>query len=155
MHIAIASDHAGYELKETIADFLRGRGDAVADFGAPSKDAVDYPDLAVPVARSVAAGEYDYGILVCWTGIGMSMAANKVPGVRAGLCVSPEQGRLTREHNNANILCLGQSMVVAETALAIVSAFLDTEFAGGRHERRVSKLSALDTERATVEFAVH
>lgn len=153
MHIAIASDHAGYELKETIAAFLRGRGYGVADFGAQSKDSVDYPDLAVPVARSVAAGEYDYGILVCWTGIGMSMAANKVPGIRAGLCVTPEQGRLTREHNNANVLCLGQSMVAAETALEIVLAFLAADFAGGRHERRVSKISALDCGRA-VEVVV-
>lgn len=147
MRIALGSDHAGYELKESIAEFLRQKGHAVTDFGTHSKDSVDYPDQAADVAEAVAHGDHDFGILVCWTGIGMSIAANKVPGIRAGLCVTPEQGRLTREHNDANILCLGQSSVSEATALDIVRQFLDTHFEGGRHERRVNKIQALEDRR--------
>ena len=144
MRIAIGSDHAGFRLKQALLDDLLRSDQTVTDFGTYSSESVDYPDLAAQVAGAVAAGSYDFGILICATGIGMSIAANKVPGVRAGLCVSPEQGRLTREHNDANVLCLGQRQVDAPTASAIVRAFLGAGFEGGRHGRRVQKIRDLE-----------
>lgn len=144
MRIAIGSDHAGFDLKGEIAAWLERQQYSVMDYGAYSRESVDYPDLAVQVAAAVASGNHDLGILVCSTGIGMSIAANKVPGVRAGLCVTAAQGRLTREHNDANVLCLGQSAVSVAEALQIVAAFLKADFEGGRHARRVNKIHDLD-----------
>ena len=144
MRIAIGCDHAGYRLKEQIRSYLQESGYLVTDFGTYSEESVDYPDFATQVAQSVAAGEHAFGILICSTGIGMSITANKVPGVRAGLCSTPDHGRLTREHNDANVLCLGQRDLDASTALEIVRAFLATPFGAGRHERRVNKIRDLD-----------
>ncbi len=144
MRIALGCDHAGYRLKEQIRSYLQDSGYLVTDFGTHSEESVDYPDFATQVAQSVAAGEHDFGILVCSTGIGMSITANKVPGVRAGLCSTPDHGRLTREHNDANVLCLGQRDLDPSTALEIVRTFLATPFGAGRHERRVNKIRNLD-----------
>ena len=144
MRIAIGCDHAGFRLKEQIRGYLQESKHAVTDFGTHSEESVDYPDFATQVAQAVAAGQHEFGILVCSTGIGMSIAANKVPGIRAGLCSTPDQGRLTREHNDANVLCLGQRDLATSTALEIVGAFLGTPFEGGRHERRVNKIRDLE-----------
>ena len=144
MRIAIGCDHAGYRLKEQVRTYLQQSEDLVTDFGTYSEKSVDYPDFATQVARSVSAGDHDFGILICSTGIGMSIAANKVPGIRAGLCSTPVHGRLTREHNDANVLCLGQRDVDPSTALETVRAFLATPFGAGRHERRVTKIRDLD-----------
>lgn len=150
MRIGLGCDHAGYPFKEAIRDYLAARGYAVHDFGADTPDAVDYPDFAAEVARDVAAGRSDFGILICGTGIGMSISANKVPGIRAGLCLTPEQGRLTREHNDANVLCLGARCLTLAAALEIVDAFLAASFEGGRHERRVNKIRELERAAAGV-----
>ncbi len=140
MKIAVASDHAGYEFKEKVKYILQGLGHEVLDFGAHSTESVDYPDFGLKAARAVADGEADYGVAVCWTGNGMSMAANKVKGIRAGLALSPEMALLTRSHNNANVLTLAQKYTPEEDLEEILKVFLTTEFEGGRHERRVQKL---------------
>jgi ribose 5-phosphate isomerase B len=144
MKISIASDHAGLELKDYIKEYLTGKGHEVEDFGTYSKDSCDYPDFARPCAQSVANKSSELGILVCYTGIGMSMCANKVKGIRAALVTSVENAHLTKEHNNANILCLGAKDTPQDLALNIVDEFVNTPFAGGRHERRVNKL--METE---------
>ncbi len=144
MKISIASDHAGLELKDYIKEYLTGKGHEVEDFGTYSKDSCDYPDFARPCAQSVANKTSELGILVCYTGIGMSMCANKVKGIRAALVTSVENAHLTKEHNNANILCLGAKDTPQDLALNIVDEFVNTPFAGGRHERRVNKL--METE---------
>jgi ribose 5-phosphate isomerase B len=144
MKISIASDHAGLELKDYIKEYLTGKGHEVEDFGTYSKDSCDYPDFARPCAQSVANKSSELGILVCYTGIGMSMCANKVKGIRAALVTSVENAHLTKEHNNANILCLGAKDTPQDLALNIVDEFINTPFAGGRHERRVNKL--METE---------
>ncbi|NPV69737.1 MAG: ribose 5-phosphate isomerase B [Firmicutes bacterium] len=146
MRIAIASDHAGFNLKESLKPFIRSLGHEVEDFGAVSEDPVDYPDTGKEVAIRVAGGEFNRGVLVCGTGIGMCMVANKVPGVRAAVCWDPEVARLTRLHNDANVLTLGARFVTAERAKEIVEAWLRTEFEGGRHARRVEKIAALERE---------
>ena len=138
--LALGSDHAGFGLKESIKQHLAGRGLEVQDFGATSGESVDYPDYAQAVAGSVAAGRHALGILVCKTGVGMSMAANKVAGARAALIASAEAAGLSREHNDANVLCLGAAHTTAEQARCIVDAFLGARFEGGRHTRRVEKL---------------
>jgi glycine hydroxymethyltransferase len=138
--LAVGADHAGYELKETLKELLVARGAAVTDLGVTSRDPADYPDSAQAVARSVAAGQHELGLLVCGTGIGMSIAANKVPGVRAALACNPAMATLARQHNNANILCLGGRTIDADQARKALEAFLDARFEGGRHERRVNKL---------------
>ncbi len=140
--VALGCDHAGYELKEALKRHLAGRGAEVEDFGAHSKDSTDYPDYARSVARSVASGENDLGLLICSSGIGMSIAANKVPGVRAALVLNPDMARVAREHNNANVVCLGQRFVTPDQAIEILQAFLDARFEGGRHERRIGKLES-------------
>jgi ribose 5-phosphate isomerase B len=141
MKIAIASDHAGYGLKEEIRSFLEQRGHHVDDMGAAGHaPSVDYPDFAFEVARTVASGGVDRGILVCGTGIGMSMAANRIDGIRAALCHDSYTARMCREHNDANVLCLGGRTTGVATALDLVAVFLDTGFEGGRHERRVNKI---------------
>jgi RpiB/LacA/LacB family sugar-phosphate isomerase len=140
--IALGADHAGYALKETVKTHLQKLGLPVCDFGTQSTESTDYPDYAKAVAQSVANGQSTCGILVCCTGIGMSIAANKVPGVRAALVFNEDMARLARQHNDANVLCLGASTVPPERIGRILEVFLNTKFEGGRHERRVGKLEA-------------
>jgi len=144
MHIAIGADHGGYELKQQIAEFLTAQGHQVQDFGTHSLESVDYPDFAALVARAVAAGEAERGIVICGTGIGVSMTANKVRGIRAALCTDCYMARMAREHNDAQILCLGGRVLGVGSALDVVQVFLSSEFLGGRHARRVDKINALD-----------
>ncbi|MBS1852228.1 MAG: ribose 5-phosphate isomerase B [Acidobacteria bacterium] len=148
MKIALGADHAGFELKEKIKAYLAGKGISVADHGTHSTESVDYPDYARVVGEEVVAKQADYGILVCGAGIGMSIAANKVPGVRAANIHSEVEAQLSREHNNANILALGGRLLDEATALQIVERWLSTPFSGGRHERRVEKISALERAEA-------
>ncbi|HAF66741.1 MAG: ribose 5-phosphate isomerase B [Bacillota bacterium] len=145
MKIAIASDHAGYRLKTEVAALVKQLGHEVTDFGTHSEESVDYPDFAVKVARAVSQGESDRGILVCGTGLGMSIAANKVKGIRAVTCGDTFSARASREHNDANVLCLGARVTGSGLALDIVKTWLETEFLGGRHARRVQKISELES----------
>lgn len=144
MRIALGADHAGVVLKEQIKRYLDARHVEYTDFGTDSTDAVDYPDYAAKVAREVSSGKYDRGILFCGSGIGMAIAANKFPGIRAAPIVDEASARLSRSHNNANVLSLAARLTAAEEAQTFVQIFLDTPFEGGRHERRVSKIAALD-----------
>ena len=150
MRIAIGSDHAGYELKEIIKSHLADSGVEVDDLGTTSEASVDYPDYAAAVARRVASGMSERGILICGTGIGMAIAANKVHGIRAASVESLEAARLSRAHNDANVLTLGARITPADLALGIVRTFLDTPFDGGRHQRRVDKITALDDRHSDV-----
>ncbi len=145
MRIAIGADHAGFTLKNDLRDALRAAGHEVADLGTHSAASTDYPDYALKVARQVAWGEADRGVLVCATGVGMSIAANKIHGIRAALATNPEEVRLVREHNNANVLTFGEKFIDAPTAESLTKIFLETPFEGGRHERRVEKIMALET----------
>jgi ribose 5-phosphate isomerase B len=138
--IAIAADHAGYALKERLKDVLRRRGLAFEDFGASSEASVDYPDFAHKVAEAVASGAAERGLLVCGSGQGMAMAANRHRGVRAALPFDEQSARLARQHNDANVIALGARTLPAETSERLLEVFLDTPFEGGRHERRVSKI---------------
>ena len=140
MRIALASDHGGYELKEMIAGYLEALDHQVIDLGTDSTESVDYPIYGFKCAEAVAKGDADRGIVCCGTGIGISIAANKVPGIRCALCTSVEMAQLSRQHNNANMLALGGRTTEVTEALAIVNAWLDTRFEGGRHERRVALL---------------
>ena len=144
--ILIAADHAGPELKRRLTAFLEARGHDYRDLGVSSTDAVDYPDLAHRVAEGVATGEARQGILICGTGIGMSMAANRHHGVRAALCHDPLTAELARRHNDANVLCLGARVLEPEMAERIVEVFLTTPFDGGRHQRRVDKIETASSE---------
>jgi ribose 5-phosphate isomerase B len=144
MRIALGADHAGVALKREVARLLDERGIPYTDFGTDSTDSVDYPDFAAVVGREVASGAFDRGILVCGSGTGMAMAANKVPGVRAAAPADETAARLSREHNDANVLALGERLTGPEVARDIVSTFLNTPFSGGRHQRRVDKINALD-----------
>jgi len=144
MKIAIAADHAGFALKERLRAKLAEQGHEVADFGTASTESCDYPDFAQQVAREVGQGRVDRGILVCSTGIGMAMAANKVDGVRAAPAQSEDEVRLTREHNDANVLTLGARYLDEDRASALIGIFLDTQFTGGRHARRVAKIAQLE-----------
>jgi ribose 5-phosphate isomerase B len=144
MRVAIGADHAGFSLKEEIKGLLAGLGIEVQDFGTASDQSVDYPDFAARVARGVAEGAFERGILVCGTGIGMAMAANKVAGVRAAPVTGLEGARLSRRHNDANVLALGARLTAPALALDIVRTFLGTPFEGGRHQRRVDKISDLE-----------
>jgi len=146
MKIAIGADHAGFELKNQLGAALRNSGHEVCDFGTNSAESTDYPDYARQVAKAVAAGTAERGVLVCGSGVGMSIAANKVRGVRAALGVNIEEVRLARAHNNANVLTLGARFIEPALADDLVKAFLETPFEGGRHERRVSKLSQMENE---------
>ena len=146
MKIAIGSDHAGFLLKQQVADTLRKDGHLIADFGTNSTDSCDYPDFAAAVARNVADGEADRGIVVCSTGIGVSIAANKVNGIRAALAQNAEAVQLTRQHNDANVLALSAKYTDAATANQYVKLFLETDFEGGRHQRRVDKVTQLERE---------
>ncbi len=140
MKLAIGSDHAGLVLKRELRRALDERQLAVEDFGTHTEDSVDYPDFAARVAQAVSGGDCALGVLVCGTGIGMSIAANKVRGVRAAVCTTEFEARMARAHNDANVLCLGSRVVGAGLATQIVEAFLDQRFEGGRHERRVQKI---------------
>lgn len=144
MKIAIGSDHGGIELKEAIKTFLKENDYEFKDFGANSTESCDYPDYALPVAEAVAAKEFELGILICGTGIGIGIAANKVPGIRAALCSDTFSAHATREHNNANILTLGQRVVGQGLALDIVKTFLTSKFEGDRHQNRIDKISAIE-----------
>jgi RpiB/LacA/LacB family sugar-phosphate isomerase len=151
MKVAIAADHAGFELKEKLRDLLRERGHAVLDLGTSNGESTDYPDFAGAVAREVAEGSADRGVLVCSTGVGMSIAANKVPGIRAALGTTPEAVRLTRAHNDANVLALGAKFIDLYAAEQLVDVFLNTEFEGGRHARRIAKITELERAAQTQE----
>lgn len=144
MKIAIGADHAGFVLKEALRAKLAADGHEVVDFGTNSAESCDYPDFAEPVAREVSLERCDRGILVCYSGIGMAMAANKVPGVRAAPAQCAEEVRLTREHNDCNVLTLGAHFLAEDRAKELVDVFLKTEFQGGRHSRRVAKINRLD-----------
>ena len=135
--IAIGCDHGGFALKQEVMRHLDELGLAYKDFGTYSEESCDYPIYGEAVARAVAGGEYERGILICGTGIGMSMAANRIPGIRAALCVNEYLARMTRLHNDANVLCLGERVIGQGLAASIVDAFMDTAFEGGRHQRRV------------------
>ena len=143
MLIAIASDHGGFELKEKVKEHLRERNVKFVDLGTNSTESVDYPVYGKACAEAVASGKAELGIVICGTGIGISIAANKVKGIRCGLCTSVEMAKLTRQHNNANMLAMGGRILETETAFAIVDAFLDTEFEGGRHKRRTDMLDEM------------
>lgn len=144
MKIAIGSDHAGFVLKESLRRKLEQDGHQVMDFGTNSAESCDYPDFAQAVAREVARQACDRGILVCHTGIGMAIAANKVTGVRAAPAQCEEEVRLTREHNDANVLTLGAHFLPGKRAAELVDLFLTTEFQGGRHSRRVAKIAQIE-----------
>lgn len=146
LHIAVGSDHGGFEQKTQLLAWLQEQGYEVDDYGCDSTDSVDYPDYAAAVARAVAAGKADFGILVCGTGIGMQVAANKVHGIRAANVTTPEFAALAREHNNANVVTLSGRFVDLESNERIVETFLTTQFAGGRHERRVAKIMNIEQE---------
>lgn len=142
MRIAIGSDHRGFGLKEKLRPLLVRLGHTVRDFGTGGPERADYPDLALPVARAVARGRARRGVLICSTGIGMSIAANRVPGVRAALCHTPALAAMSRKHNNANVLCLGADVVTVRQASRIVAVWLKTEFEGGRHARRLARIES-------------
>ena len=142
--LVVGSDHAGLALRHEALRVAREKGFDVLDLGAFSGESVDYPDYACQVGETVASGRARFGILVCGTGIGMSIAANKVRGVRAALCGSEFEARMARAHNDANVLCLGERVLGGGLAASIVAAFLESPFEGGRHQRRVDKIGALD-----------
>jgi ribose 5-phosphate isomerase B len=144
MRVALGADHAGFELKDALKGVLDALGVAHHDFGTDGPGSVDYPDFASEVARGVAEGRFDRGILVCGSGIGMAIAANKVPGVRAAAIADAECARLSREHNDLNILAIGARLTPLDRAEAIVRIFLDTAFGGGRHADRVAKIHELE-----------
>lgn len=148
MTIAIGNDHAAIELKQVIAEHLRGLGVEVLNLGVDTPASVDYPDCAARVGRAVSGGDADLGVLICGTGLGMSMAANKVPGIRAALCCFEYHARMAREHNHANICCLGARVTGSELAKAIVTVFITTPPSGDpRHLRRIAKIEALEGAR--------
>ena len=144
MRIALGADHAGFELKETLRRELEAEGHEVIDKGTHDTASCDYPDFALAVARAVAEGEVERGILICATGIGMAIAANKVPGVRAAVCNEPLSARLTRQDNDSNVLALGGRLIGPAMAREIVRVWLETPFARGRHQRRVDKIQSIE-----------
>ena len=146
MRIAIAADHAGFALKQALRDKLAAEGHEVNDFGTQSAESTDYPDYATLVAHEVAGGRADRGVLVCSTGIGMSIAANKVEGVRAALVFNEDAAKLARQHNDANVIALGARSTTLEEATPLVDIFLNTEFEGGRHARRVAKIMQIEQQ---------
>lgn len=142
MNIIIGSDHAGFPLKEALRQSFEG----MVDVGTYSEDSVDYPDFAAKVAREISSGEFERGILICGSGIGMSITANRFPGVRAALCTDTDTARMSRMHNDANVLVLAGRRTDAETAAAIVNVWLNTGFEGGRHSRRLEKIKNIEGE---------
>jgi ribose 5-phosphate isomerase B len=146
MKIAIASDHRGYHLKEKVISLLKAKGHTVIDDGPASEASVDYPDFAALVAKKVSSGEVDRGILICGTGIGMAISANKFPGVRAAACVDEVTAELSRRHNDLNVLCLSGDLLSSRSTERLVEIWIDTEFEGGRHARRVDKIRELERD---------
>lgn len=144
MKLAIGCDHGGFELKEAVRGYLEEHNIPYEDFGAYSTDSVDYATIAAKAAHYVASGQADYGVLICSTGIGISIAANKVKGIRAALCTNEMCAEMTRRHNNANILCMGGKVVDKDTALKLVDIFLHTDFEGGRHQRRIDQIAQIE-----------
>ncbi len=155
MKIALGADHAGFELKEQIKRQLAATGVQVDDRGAHSSESVDYPDFARAVGEEVARQQADFGILVCGTGIGMSMSANKVPGIRAAKADTEYEAEMARAHNDANVLCLGARVSDAATAEKLVRKFLETRFEGGRHQRRVDKIMAIERQTSSATDSGH
>lgn len=145
MRIALGADHAGVGLKDALKPFLDARGVTYVDVGTHGGESVDYPDYAALVGRAVTSGDVDFGLLVCGSGIGMAIAANKLPGVRAAVATEVESARLSRSHNDANVLTLGARLTAEPMARDIVAAFLDTPYEGGRHQRRIDKITAMET----------
>jgi ribose 5-phosphate isomerase B len=145
MKIAVGSDHAGFEYKEKIRDFLKKLGHEVTDFGTHSNEPVDYPVFIRPVAEAVASGKVERGVVLGGSGNGEAITANRIRGVRCALCWNPASARLARQHNNANVISLGQRMMSPETALELVKVWLDTPFEGGRHQRRIELIDAVGT----------
>lgn len=144
MKIVIGNDHAAVQLKRTIAEYVESLGHEVVNFGINEGEKIDYPEMGEKVGRAVANGEFDCGILICGTGVGISIAANKVKGIRAAVCSDVATARLVKQHNNANIIAFGERIVGVELAKDIVKAYLEAEFEGGRHERRVNMISAIE-----------
>lgn len=144
MKIALGCDHGGLNLKEEIAKYLESQNIEFKDFGTYTEESCDYADIALPVAEAVVAKEFDFGILICGTGIGIGIAANKVPGVRAALCSDAFSAHATREHNDANILTMGERVVGKGLAIDIVKAFISAEFEGDRHTRRINKITEIE-----------
>lgn len=145
MRLAIGSDHAGYDLKESLKSHLQAEGHEVEDLGCHSSDRVDYPLFAQKVALAVVGGQAERGVLVCGSGIGVSIAANRIPGARAALVSEPLSARLAREHNDANVLCMGARLVGPDMARELLRVFLETPFAGGRHQDRVLQIDSVPT----------
>lgn len=145
--IAIGCDHAGFQYKEDIKVYLENKGIHVKDYGTYSEDSVDYPDFGIKVGQAVAGGECDKGLLFCGTGVGISISANKVRGIRAVVCSEPFSAKLSREHNDSNVLALGSRVVGIELAKMIIDTWLNTEFEGDRHGRRVDKITEFDNNR--------
>ncbi|MGL4830954.1 MAG: ribose 5-phosphate isomerase B [Propionibacteriaceae bacterium] len=148
MLIAFGSDHAGFALRHVLMDYVAGLGHEVLDLGCPEPERVDYPVYGAAVGRAVVSGQAELGIAVCGSGIGISIAANKVPGVRAAVCSEGYSARLSRQHNNANVLCMGERVVGEDVAKMMVDEFLTAQFQGGRHAERVALLTALDEEQS-------
>ena len=144
MHIAVGSDHAGFGLKQATLSLLSELGHNYEDFGCHDTSSVDYPDIALPLAEAVSQGKFERGILICSTGVGISIAANKVAGARAALCHDTFSARRSREHNDANILCMGEWVVGKGLAREIIMAYLNSDFVGGRHARRVEKIHHIE-----------
>jgi len=142
--IAFACDHGGFILKDALTAHLKEKGYEILDFGAYSADRVEYPAVGEPACRAVVAGEARFALLVCGTGIGMSLVANKIHGIRAACCSEPYSAKMTRLHNDANVLCIGARVIGEATALDILDAFLDHEFEGGRHAERVAMITAIE-----------
>lgn len=144
MKIGIGCDHGGFELKGHVIEHLKNKGIEVTDYGTYSEQSVDYPDCAKPVCEAVLSGDVECGILICGTGIGISIAANKIKGIRAALCSDTYSARMTKQHNNANVICLGGRVVGRELAFDIVDAYLGAQFEGGRHQNRIDKIHLLE-----------
>ncbi|MBO4562837.1 MAG: ribose 5-phosphate isomerase B [Clostridia bacterium] len=148
MNIALCSDHGGFELKMKLIPYIESLGHTVCDMGCYSELSVDYPDFAFPMAEAVAAGEFERGIAICGTGIGVSICCNKVSGIRCALCGDVLSAELTRRHNDSNVLAMGGRIIGVETAKAITKTWLDTGFDGGRHEGRIAKISEYELQQS-------
>ena len=144
MKIALGCDHAAFELKEAVKAKMESEGHTVIDVGTDSNESVDYPKFGHAVGRTVASGEAERGIALCGSGIGISIACNKVPGIRAALCTSVEMAEMCRRHNNANVVCMGARMISQELAFDIIDTWMTTEFEGGKHLRRINEIEDLD-----------
>ncbi len=144
MKLSLGCDHGAYDLKEAIKGYLDSKGIEYIDFGCYGKESVDYPIFAYKAANAVVNGECDFGVLCCTTGLGISMAANKVKGIRAAVCTSEHLAEMTRRHNNANCICMGAAVVSQELAFAMIDTFVSTEFEGGRHNRRIDEITAIE-----------